>query len=287
LLLLGWGYLLSGGRRGGKSGFLLWPAGAAARASRAGDGGAAPLVKEVKPGEHTVEVTADGYFPVTVKARAVDGEMVPVDVQLKPKPALLEVDAPSGSHVAIDGRPLGAAPVHGAEVPAGKHLIAITHSGRVPYVRELELSYGKTSTIDADLRATAQRQASRFVLAGAGLLLVGTAVAGAMTWSADSDASTLAGKLAVGGQTPADLARYDDLRARRDSRLRTTEVLGGVTAVVAVTGALLYLLDDPSAESTAPVRDDAAPGGAAKKQIEIEPMMGPSGGAGVTIRGSF
>ncbi len=258
-----------------------------ARATIDGEEGAAPLVKQVKPGEHTVLVTAAGYFPLTVKARAVDGEMVPVDVQLKPRPALLDVAAPGGSHVTIDGRPLGNAPVAGAEVPAGKHLVTVTHSGRIPYAREIELAYGRTVTVDATLRTTGQRKAARLVLVGAGALLVGTGIAGAMTWSADSDASKLSDRLATGGQTPADLAHYDDLRAKRDDRLRTTEVLGGVTAVVVATGVLMYILDDPSPEGAVPLRDDGAP--APKKKIELEPMMGPAGGAGagVTIRGSF
>jgi hypothetical protein len=258
-----------------------------ARASIDGAEGGAPLVQEVKPGEHTVVVSADGYFPVTVKAKAIDGEMVPVDVQLKPKPALLDVHAPAGAHVSIDGRPLGTAPIAGAEVGAGKHLITIAHSGRVPYARELELSYGKTAVVDAELRTTTQRKASRFVLIGAGVLAIATGLEGAAAWSADADASKLHAQLAAGGLTPADLARYDELRARRDDRVHTTEALGGVAAVAAITGVLMYVLDDPSPEGVAPVRDEPAASGAAKKKIDIEPMMGPQGAAGVSIGGRF
>ncbi len=251
-----------------------------------GQGGAAPLVQEVKPGEHTVEVTADGYFPVTVKAKAIDGEMVPVDVSLKPEPAKLDVSGTAGAHVSVDGRPLGSAPIEGAEVPAGKHLVTITHTGRVPYVRELELRYGKTSTIDAELRTTTQRKASRLVLVSGGVLAIATGFEALAAWSADSDASKLDKELAAGGQTPATLAQYDALKARRDDRVRTTEVLGGVTAVVAVTGILMYAFDEPSPEGTAPLRDDDAGAAKSKKKIDIEPMVGPSG-AGVSIGGSF
>jgi hypothetical protein len=256
-----------------------------ARASIDGMEGAAPLVEEVKPGEHSVEVTADGYYPVTVKAKAVDGEMVPVDVQLKPKPALLDVHTTGGAHVTIDGRPLGQAPIDAAEVPAGKHLVTITHTGRVPYARELELSYGKTATIDADLRTTTQRKASRLVLVGGGALVLATGLEGLAAWSADSDASKLDAKLVTGGAAPDDLARYHELRARRDDRVRSTEILGGVTAIVVVTGALMYAFDDPSPEGTSPLRDDdtVAP---AKKKLDIEPMVGPTA-AGVSIGGSF
>jgi hypothetical protein len=256
-----------------------------ARAKIDGTEGAAPLVQEVKPGEHTVEVTADGYFPVTVKAKAIDGEMTPVDVQLKPKPALLDVSATDGAHVTVDGRPLGTTPITGAEVPAGQHLVTITPSGHVPDVREIVLAYGKTATIDTELRTTTQRKVARVVVVGAGVLAIATGLEGIATLSVDSDAGKLHDQLVNGGLTPADLTRYDTLRARRDDRVRNTEVLGGFTAAIAITGVLMYVFDDPSPEGTAPLRSDD--GAAAKKKIEIEPMIGPTGGAGVTIRGSF
>jgi hypothetical protein len=256
-----------------------------AKVSIDGKTGDAPLVEEVKVGEHAIEVTADGYFPVDVKAKAVDGEMIPVDVQLKPKPALLDVSGLDGAHVTVDGRPIGTTPVTGAEVPAGKHLVTVTHTGRTPYAREVELAYGKTATVDAELHTTTQRKAARLVLvAGAGLAIA-TGLETAYAWKADADASDLAKKLMTGGQMPGDLVRYDQLRALRDDRVHTAEVLGGVTAAVVVTGALMYLFDDPSPEGTAPLREDSA-SPTKKKKIDIEPMMGPQA-TGVMIEGSF
>jgi hypothetical protein len=256
-----------------------------AKVSIDGEVGDAPLVKEVKVGEHAIEVTADGYFPIDVKAKAVDGEMIPVDVQLKPKPALLDVHAIGGAHVTVDGRPIGTTPVEGAEVPAGKHLVTVVHTGRTPFVREVELAYGKTATVDAELRTTTQRKASRLVLAAGTGLVIATGLETAYAWKADSDASDLAKKLMTGGQTPDDLARYQQLHALRDDRVHTAEVLGGITAAVVVTGALMYLFDDPSPEGTAPLRDDAT-SPAKKKKIDIEPMMGPQA-AGLLIGGTF
>src|SRR5262249_17028063 len=150
------------------------------------------------------------------------------------------------------------------------HLVSITHTGRVPYVRELELRYGKTSTIDAELRTTTQRKASRVVLMGGGVLAIATGLEGLAAYSADSDASKLQKQLASGGQMPATLAQYDLLKARRDDRVRTTEILGGVGAVVLVTGALMYAFDDPSPEGMAPLRDDDAAAAKSKKKIDIE-----------------
>src|SRR5256885_324631 len=68
-----------------------------------------PLAREVAPGSHTVVIEAIGYAPYTVKTVAVPDEMVPVEGKLVAKPAILSVHAPSGAHVAIDGRTLGGA----------------------------------------------------------------------------------------------------------------------------------------------------------------------------------
>jgi len=246
-----------------------------------GKAGPMPLVAEVSAGEHTVEVTADGYYPVTMKARAVDGEMVPVDVQLKAKPALLDVRAPKGSQVTIDGRPLGTAPLRAAEVPAGHHLVTVTHRGRVPIARELDLARGKASVLDADLRTTGQRKAARWVLIGSGALAVGAGVAAGLAASSDSKAADLKAQLDMGGLAPDALDRYDQLRAQRDDRVRVAWILGGGAVAVAATGALMYLFDDRSPEAAAGPR--AEPG---KRKLDIEPVVGP-GTAGVRIGGSF
>ena len=246
-----------------------------------GKTGPMPLVAEVSAGEHTVEVTAAGYFPVSMKARAVDGEMVPVDVQLKPRPALLDVRAPSGSQVTVDGRPLGTAPMHAAEVPAGHHLVTVTHRGKVPIARELDLTRGKPIVLDADLRTTGQRKAARWVLIGSGALAVGAGVAAGLALSSDSKASDLKAQLDQGGLATSDLDRYDQLRVQRDDRVRVAWILGGSAVAVAATGALMYLFDDRSPE--APARLAPVPG---KKKLDIEPLIGP-GAAGVRVGGSF
>ena len=246
-----------------------------------GKAGSMPLVAQVEPGEHTVEVSADGYFPVTMKARAVDGEMVPVDVQLKPRPARLDVAAPSGSRVAVDGRPIGTAPLHQVEVAAGHHLVTVTHRGRVPMARELDLSRGQGTVLHADLRTTGQRRAARWILIGAGALTVGAGVAGGLAWSSDSKASDLQSQLAQGGVAPANLDRYNQLRAQRDNRARNAWILGGSAVVVATTGVLMYVFDDRTPEAPSPLAP--TPG---KKKLDIEPLLGP-GEAGVTLGGAF
>lgn len=254
-----------------------------AQATIDGKGGAMPLVAEVSAGEHTIEVTAEGYQPITIKAKAVDGEMIPVDVQLTPKPALLDVRAPRGAHVAIDGRALGIAPLHRAEVPGGKHLVTITGRGRVPMAREVELAFGKAAVIDAPLATTGQRRASRWVLIGGGALAVGAGIAGASAWSSSSKAADLdAKRTSTGGLTLEELDRYDRLRTERDDRVTATWVLGGAAVATIGAGVLMYVFDNRSPEAAATFSGERAPA----RGLDITPVITP-GGAGVSVGKQF
>jgi len=68
--------------------------------------GKTPFTGHVKPGKHTVRVTAPGYFDETRDVPVAAGQMVPVDVPLREKPGHLTVRARDGAQVSIDGRPL-------------------------------------------------------------------------------------------------------------------------------------------------------------------------------------
>jgi hypothetical protein len=252
-----------------------------AQATIDGQGGAMPLVAEVTAGEHAIAVTAAGYQPVTIKAKAIDGETVPVDVQLTPLPAHLDVHAPAGARVELDGRPLGVAPIVGAEVAGGKHLVTITGRGRVPMAREIEVAFGQTAVIDAPLATTAQRRAARWVLIGGGALAIGAGIAGGLAWSSDSKANDLETRRTTTGLTLAELDRYDHLRSQRDDRVTATWLVGGAAAATLGAGVLLYLFDQRSPDAAATVRADHAP-----RRIDIEPVVAP-GGAGVSIGGHF
>lgn len=70
--------------------------------------------------EHIVAVSADGYFPVEKKAFAVDGQSALVEVELKPRPAIVKVVTEGSARISIDGRPIATTPAPPLEVPAGK-----------------------------------------------------------------------------------------------------------------------------------------------------------------------
>jgi hypothetical protein len=233
--------------------------------------GELPLVREVTAGKHEVTVEAKGYKPKTITAIAVEGELVPVEVDLEPLPAIIEVKVEGGARVTVDGRSHGTTPLRAIPVDAGRHYVTITKRGRRSHAREVVLERGGTATVQTSLRTTTQRRASRWVLIGSGVLLVGSGLAGLGALSADGKASDIDEKrMTGGGITEDELARYDELRAERDDLKTTMWTLGGAALAVGVAGGLMYFLDRDEPES--------AP--------SIAPAVGPDG-AGVMVRGSF
>lgn len=241
----------------------------------AGNGGALPLVGEVAAGPHTVTVEAPGYFPKTVQVTAVDGERLPVEVDLEPQPARLAIHAEAGAEVAIDGRTVGTLPLRRPiEVPAGRHLVTITRRGRVGVAREVDVARGQAQEVRVAMRATGQRRAVTWVLVGGGVLALGAGLSGLAALQSDEDAAAIRDRAAAGGIGAADAARYDELRAARDDQRTLMWTLAGASVATVTAATLLYLLDHdrPDAPGLAPV--------------EVAPTVG-SGGAGVSVRGTF
>lgn len=220
-----------------------------ARATIDGDAGPVPFIHEVSSGDHAVTVAATGYVTQSRTATAIPGEMFPVEVVLAPLPVMLSVAGPAGADVSVDMRHLGVAPLAGVPLVAGRHVIAISARGRVPFVRDVDPARGAMLTLAPDLHRTAQRRAALGVLAGGGVLVVATGVAGALALSADAAASRDHAALAAGNADPSVLASYNRELASRTTRVHTTEVLGGGAAAVLVTGLALYLFDHPAAEA--------------------------------------
>ena len=237
--------------------------------------GELPLVREVAPGKHEVTVEAKGYRSKTITAIAVEGELVPVEVDLEPLPATITLKVEGGARVTIDGRSAGTTPLAPVAVEAGRHFVTVTRRGRRAHAREVVLERGGAVTVATSLRTTTQRRASRWVMIGSGVLVVGAGLAGLGAWSADSEAADLDDRRQHGGISEAELRKYEDLRAERADLKTTMWTLGGAALAVGTAGALLYFLDRDEAE--------APPASFAPT---IAPTASPDG-LGVMILGGF
>jgi hypothetical protein len=229
-----------------------------------------------------VKAEADGYFPAELKATAVEGEFIVVEVDLQPKPAVLDVRAEGGARVEVDGRPVGVTPLsRPVEVPAGKHFVTITRRGRQAFSREVEAKRGETISIRAGLRKTGQRRAVPWVWAGAGVLALAAGGAGVYALSEQGKASDLDDKRRTESITAEELAQYLDHRQNRDDAVTTMWVFAGAAAVTATVGTLMYLFDQPMAEAPPPSFGPTTP---------TSPSVSPfatQGGAGISLAGTF
>lgn len=221
--------------------------------------GELPLVHEVRAGRHTITVVAPGYRDKTITAIAVEGELVPVEVDLEPLPASLTVTAARGARVRVDGRTVGDAPLPAIAVPAGRHVVTVSQRGRRPLAREVTVGRGEAVTVAARLRPTAQRRASRWVLIGSGAVLAGAGLAGLGALAADRDAAAIDARRRTVGISEDELARYQDRVGDRDDRRTAMWALGGVAVAAGVTGGLMYLLDHDEAEAPATIGPTLVP----------------------------
>jgi tetratricopeptide (TPR) repeat protein len=226
------------------------------------DGGSSsevPLIREVKPGKHRVKVVSPGYFDEEREIVAVEGGLVALDLSLRDKPARLEVSGPSGAAIAIDGRPAGALPQSAQlEVPAGRHLIAITKTGHKPFAQELEFGRGETKKVTAALPVTGQRVAATVAI-GAGIVGVGVgAVLAGLSVHEQNKAQTILEQHQSGLITADQHDEYDTARQHRDDLRRFAGVAFGAGAGVGVIGLLLYAFDQP-AVGAPPPRSEQTP----------------------------
>ncbi|MDQ3336923.1 MAG: PEGA domain-containing protein [Myxococcota bacterium] len=201
---------------------------------------------DVPEGDHVVSVTAAGYFPVEKKQRAVRGATALVEVELEPQPAAISVKTDRGARIAIDGRGV---PSPSFELPAGKHLLTITRSGREPFGKEVHVTRGQKLEIKAPLEKTAKRRAVPWVLGGASVLAALSITSVALAAVHDSRASDLDDEIRRGNASPTKADDFDREIRDRDDYKTGAWVFGGAAVVAGTVGILLYAFDSPSAEN--------------------------------------
>jgi hypothetical protein len=265
------------------------------------DGAAAcdvPLVADVKPGKHSVKVTAPGFFDEARDLEVKQGAVAGLDIQLREKPAKLMITARDGAQVSIDGRLTAQTPLaQPLDVEPGRHLISVVKNGYRAYSSEIELGRAEEKSMEAPLDATTQRKAS-YVLFGvgaagvvAGGVLAGLAVMhqkSAQAFEADRQRGL---KSCDTADACTDLfnAYKKDLAARDDFR-RDAGIVLGAALLVGGTGVALFALDFPSLlGATTRPRDEGPKKPAPKERsmdASIVPLVGP-GLYGASFSGRF
>jgi tetratricopeptide (TPR) repeat protein len=212
----------------------------------------APAAFEVVPGKHSIHVEAAEHLPQTLDTVAVAGSVVALNVALDPQPGAVQVRAPKGARVVVDDRLVGSSPLLGpVELPPGHHQVAVTASGRRPYVRDLELGRGQKMDVEARLELTTQRWFAYGMFATGGALLIGAVATWGVAGVRASQAHDLEAKLdAMMSWTTEEAAQHTALQAQRNDLLRAGAITAAVGVAAGALGLVLWLTDKPEAPMT-------------------------------------
>lgn len=209
-----------------------------------------PATPDVKPGFHTIEVTAPGHLSTTRRVEVPDGSTLTLEFDLVPAPGQMKISGPAGATVDIDGRRIGALPIKQAILlPPGEHRLVVDQPGRVAFVRTLEVTALEDMTLHVTLPRTGQRKVA-LVTVGTGAVSIGASLG--LTIAAlvvQRRAARFDAQLRhpSGSLTEADNRERLSLVAQRDD-FRTAAVTTGVVGgVLVLAGVVLIVTDRPSA----------------------------------------
>jgi hypothetical protein len=206
----------------------------------------APCVPKVTPDAHRVRVRAPGFEDEQLTVTAVEHELVPRHVVMRPKPARLRVAGPAGARVAVDGRLVATLPLAAPlAVDPGAHFVTVTLNGHQPFGQVLDLERDATRDLVAPLPPTRQRIAAWSTISvGAAGLLAGGVLTG-LALARQSEAVSLNDMRAVAPLDPTKRDEYNSALAARDTFSRAAAVTSGLSLVAIVTGLGLYAIDKP------------------------------------------
>jgi hypothetical protein len=122
-----------------------------------------PTASDAQPGEHLVQVSANGFRTVRRSAAVQAGQssVVAIDleaIQVVPTGGTVRVIVPTqGAQVFLDGELLAGTPPARENVPAGTHALRVTAPGRQAQTREITVTAGQANVQQFDdLPAVAQ-----------------------------------------------------------------------------------------------------------------------------------
>jgi tetratricopeptide (TPR) repeat protein len=203
-----------------------------------------PAIVSVAPGLHRIEVKAEGFLPTSVTATALADRLLPVQVDLVERPAMLRLRANKRARILVDGREVGHAPLLAPlELAPGRHALSVTAPGRVAAERVLALQRGETTDLTVHLPRTMQRDVALALLGSSAALWVGGAVTMGVAFRFQARAREVD---AWSGERNIDAAQRqaldDDVR-RRDQLRGATVGLWTAAAVTGIVGLILVLTD--------------------------------------------
>lgn len=253
--------------------------------------GASPLIREVSPGKHQVEVRAPGYRDGRRQIDAIEGELVPVTVTLAELPSRLQLSTPDDAEVYVDGVLVsqGASSLQ-LELPSGRHHVSVAQKGHRMATQTLELQRGQNSSASFALEPTRQRLTSNVLFVGSAVALASGAAFSYMAVSSENAAKDF---LSTHDRKPAstgELVRYNDDVTRRNRFRWLAGGAFGTSLGLLVTGLFLHELDTPGADELYRLRPQQAPLAEAKDRARnhfgLAAFVVP-GEFGARLRGEF
>jgi hypothetical protein len=259
------------------------------------DGGpavASPLIREVEPGKHRVEVTADGYFPEQHEIGAVASELIPDVVTLRERPSALVLSTPAGAEIYLDGAfaRRGGEQIT-LELPSGAHRLAVAEKGHQAVSREVDLLPGKSESLRFTLEPTRQRRVAMALFVGSAAALATGVVFGALTLRAEQQAKDFLSAQAQGNVSREQLSEYDEDVANRNRYRIATGVSLASAVGLGTTAFFLFELDQPSSEqlhraSSSTEGGRPSPRSMPTSRVRFAPLAAP-GNLGAVLVGSF
>jgi hypothetical protein len=235
----------------------------------------APLIVEVSAGEHAVSVSAPGFFGSERRVQAIAGALVPLDVDLEARPALAIVEPSGPVELYVDGSYVGRVQMGArVELAAGTHEFVFARKGRRLERRTISLERGGAVRIPVELHWTAQRMTAVSLLAVSGVALVGGLGFTALAVERERTAQELLDERETRPWSEAELEAYGDALEERD---RSRAVAIGSFAIAlgsAVTGALLFELDEPNVREGLPRSEVDRKNPAVRVQGSVTPARG-------------
>jgi len=220
------------------------------------DGGApaqAPLIAQVTPGMHRVRVEAPGYFAGEREVDAIAGELIPVEVELRERPALAWVKSSAEADLHVDGAYAGR--VEGErrlELPSGTHVFSFARNGHALERTRAEFAPGSSRKLSVTLEPTGQRTAAIALFVASGAALASGAVLTGFAIAREHTAVDISERRAQHAISPEERADYGEALRARD-RLRIGAGVSFAAALVGgVTGLILYAFDQPDLREEAP-----------------------------------